>query len=397
MLTTLLIVIFISFIGVGLPDSVLGTAWPSMYREFNLPISLAGYITSTVSAGTILSSLMSSKLIGRFGTGLVTAVSTLLTALALLGFAVTQNPLCFFLLAVPLGIGAGAIDTALNAFVALHYTASQMSFLHCFYGIGVAASPFVMSLALGPEGNWRRGYLIVGTIQLVIAGIGFLFLPLWRKVQRKDAEERETSPQSLSIPQLARTPGVLLSCLAFFFNCALELTAGGWSSSFFVNTKGLPADRAARITMLFYIGLAGGRFLSGLLAGRLGRRKLLRLALAVQFVAAGGFLLPLPMAVSGAALFLLGLGIGPIFPNLVHLTPDNFGEDIAQSVMGVQQAMAYAGIMLMPWLFGVLAQVFSTALLPYYLLLMLTLYAVTVTALMRIVRGKSISIPSNRR
>lgn len=388
MLATLLIVIFISFIGVGLPDSVLGTAWPAMYREFDLPISLAGYITSTVSIGTIISSLMSSKLISKFGTGLVTAVSTLLTAVALLGFSLTQNPVFFFLLAIPLGLGAGAIDTALNAFVALHYTASQMSFLHCFYGLGVAASPFVMSLALGSEGNWRRGYLIVAIIQFSIAAIGFLSLPLWKKVQKKDAEETDITVRTLSIPELVKTPGVMLSCFSFFFNCALELTAGGWSSSFFVNTKGINPDRAALITMLFYIGLACGRFVSGMLAGKLGRRRLLRIALAVQFVSILLFILPLPTVVSAVALFFIGLGIGPVYPNLVHLTPKNFGEDVAQSVMGLQQAMTYAGIMLMPWLFGILAQIFTTALLPYYMMLMLLFYAIAFTALMRTVSKK---------
>ncbi len=386
MLATLLIVIFISFIGVGLPDSVLGTAWPAIYREFNLPISLAGYITSAVSIGTIISSLMSSRLINKFGTGLVTAFSTLLTALALFGFAFTKNPIFFFLLAIPLGLGAGAIDTALNAFVAMHYSASQMSFLHCFYGIGVAASPFIMSMALGSNGDWRQGYFTVAVIQAFIALISFLFLPVWHKVQKKDAVENEISPKTLSAAKLVKTPGVLLSCFTFFFNCALELTAGSWSSSFFVNTKGVGADKAALITMLFYIGLSCGRLLSGFLAGKLGRRRILRISLYLQLFAVLIFVLPLPTAVSAVSLFLIGLGIGPVYPNLVHLTPKNFGEDIAQSVMGLQQAMTYAGIMLMPWLFGVLAQAFSTALLPYYLMLMLLFYGLTFTALMRAVK-----------
>lgn len=389
MLTALLVIIFISFIGVGLPDSILGTAWPAMYREFGLPISLAGYITSTVSAGTILSSLISSRVINRFGTGMVSAVSTLLTAISLLGFAFTQQPACFFLLAIPLGLGAGAIDTALNAFVALHYSASQMSFLHCFYGLGVAASPFVMSLALGPDGNWRRGYLIVAIIQLTIATLAFLSLPLWKKVQQKDKEENCTASRTLSLAELVKTPGVMLSCFTFFSTCALELTAGGWSSSFFVNTKGLNADRAALITMLFYIGLACGRFFSGVLSGKLGRRRILRISLVVQFFAILLFVLPLPTPVSAVALFLIGLGNGPAYPNLVHLTPKNFGDDLAQSVMGIQQAMTYVGIMLMPWLFGVLAQAFSTALLPYYLLILSLLYAAAFVALMRTVVKKS--------
>ncbi len=391
MMTALLIIIFISFIGVGLPDSVLGTAWPLIYREFGLPISLAGYITATVSASTIVSSLMSAKLIRKFGTGLVTAVSTLLTALALLGFAYTNHPVYFFLLAIPLGLGAGAIDTALNSFVVLHYSAAKMSFLHCFYGLGVAASPFVMSLALGQQGNWRNGYRIVALIQLAITAVCFLSLPLWHKVQKKDEEQQSEAIQALSMKQLIKTKGVLLSCVAFVASCALELTAGIWSSSFFVNTKSIPADKAASITMLFYIGLATGRLLSGILAGKLGRTRLLQITLVLLPVAITLFILPLPTWLAAVALFLIGLGIGPVYPNLVHLTPKHFGENIAQSVIGLQQAMSYAGVMVMPWLFGQLAQVFSTALLPYYLLTMWAIYAWTFLAMLRRVKSSSVT------
>ncbi len=383
MMTVLLIIIFISFIGVGLPDSVLGTAWPSMYREFGLPISLAGYITAAVSAGTILSSLMSTRLISKYGTGMVTAVSTLLTAAALLGYAWTKEPWMFFLLAIPLGIGGGTIDTALNCFVALHYTASQMSYLHCFYGIGVAASPFVMSLALGDTGDWRRGYTIVALLQFAITAVTFLALPLWKRVQQNEEEESTAENKILSIAELMKKPGVVLSVLAFLTSCGLELTAGGWSSSFFVNTKGVPADQAARLAMLFYVGLAGGRFLSGMFAGKLGRRRILRISLFVLGAADAVMVLPVPTAIAAVCLLLIGLGIGPIFPNLVHLTPQNFGEDIAQSVMGLQQAASYVGVMAMPWLFGVLADRFSTDLFPMYLLILCVLYVVTFVGLMK--------------
>ncbi len=388
MLATLLIVIFISFIGVGLPDSVLGTAWPAMYRDFGLPISLAGYLSAAISVGTIISSLLSAGVIRKFGTGLVTAVSTLLTAVALLGFAFTKNPVFFFLLAIPLGLGAGSIDTALNAFVALHYRASHMNFLHCFYGLGVAASPFVMSLALGDGGNWRRGYLVVALIQFVITAVAFLALPLWNRVQKKEEEEGAVRTKNLSVSELLKTPGVLLSGLAFFGTCALELTAGGWCSSYFVNTKGMGADEAAGITMLYYIGLAGGRLLSGLFVGKLGRRRILRISLAVQLLAALALLLPMSTGAGAATLLLLGLGIGPVYPNLMHLTPQNFGQEITQSVMGLQQAMVYVGVLVAPWLFGVLAEAYSTALLPGFLLLCLLLYAAPYAALMHTVSKK---------
>ena len=387
-MTTLLIIIFITFIGVGLPDSVLGTAWPSIYREFDLPVSLAGYISATVSACTIISSLISSKVINKFGTGVVSAVSTLMTAAALLGFAFMKNVVFFFLLAVPLGLGAGSIDTALNNFVALHYSASKMNFLHCFYGLGVAASPYVMSLALGADDNWRRGYIIIGFIQFCIALIAVLSLPLWKKAENKDKDENPTPPKTLTLSQLFKMPAVRLSCLAFFGSCALELCAGSWSSTYFVNIKGLSSDKAAQITMLFYVGLASGRFLSGMAAQKIGRWRIIRIAALVLFSAIILFILPLPLPAAAGALFLIGLGIGPVFPNLTHLTPQNFGADISQSVIGVQQASSYTGIMLMPWLFGILAQAISPALFPYYLLVLFILFDITLRMLRKAVIRK---------
>ncbi len=387
-MTLLLTLIFAVFIGVGIPDSVLGAAWPSIYREFGLPISMQGYIGIAVSVGTVFSGLSASYLIRRLGTGRLTAISTLLTALALLGFSFAPHPAFFFLFAIPLGLGAGAIDTGLNSFVALHYSASRMSFLHCFYGIGVAASPFVLSLALGDAGNWRAGYFAVAMIQFAITLISFLALPLWRRAVERDEREGVLEKKTLGILEVLRVPGVVWFCLAFFTSCALELSAGSWSSSFFVNTKGLAADRAALVTVLFYAGLALGRFLSGVVAGRLGRRRILRISLAVLPFALLCFLLPLPLPVTALGLFLIGAGVGPIFPNLMHLTPKLFGEEITESVMGVQQATTYIGVMLMPWLFGILAETFSTALLPYYLVLMFLFYSVTLLFLRRGVRKR---------
>ena len=388
MMTTLLIIIFITFIGVGLPDSVLGTAWPAIYREFNLPVSLAGYISATVSACTIISSLISSKVINKFGTGVVSAVSTLMTAAALLGFAFTDNAVFFFLLAIPLGLGAGSIDTALNNFVALHYSASKMNFLHCFYGIGVAASPYVMSLALGADDNWRKGYIIIGFIQFVIALIAVLSLPLWKKAKKKDESDNPTPPKTLTLSQLFKMPAVRMSCFAFFSYCALELCAGSWSSTYFVNIKGLSSDKAAQIAMLFYIGLASGRFLSGVVAQKIGRWRIIRIATLILFGAIIMFILPLPVPVAAFALFFIGLGCGPVFPNLTHLTPENFGADISQSVIGVQQASSYTGIMLMPWLFGILAQTISSALFPFYLLFLFAIFASTLLLLQKAVTKK---------
>ncbi len=389
MATTLLIVIFLSFVGLGLPDSVLGTAWPAIYREFGLPLSLSGYISVTVCMGSVISSLLSARLMRRFGTGWVTAVSTALTALAMLGYAFAPSPAFFFLLAIPLGLGAGAIDTGLNTFVALHYNASQMSFLHFAYGVGVSLTPFLMSMALGSDNDWRRGYLSVAMIQLVITAVTFVSLPLWRRMQKKDADTGEVPiERTLTTRELIRMPGVLASCFSLFGACALEVTSGAWSSSYFVNSRGLSPDRAATVTMLFYIGMSLGRFLSGALAGRMGRRGLLRVSLWILPAALLLFLLPLPIPVSAAGLFLIGLGVGPIFPNLSHLVPTHFGGDIAQSVIGLQQALTYVGVMVMPWLFGTLAQIFSTALLPYYLVAMFISYAIPYLSLMRAVKRR---------
>lgn len=386
---SLLVVIFICFIGVGLPDSVLGSAWPVMYQELNLPISLAGYISATVSACTIVSSLMSARVIKRFGVGTVTAVSTVMTAAALFGFAFTQNPVWFFVFAVPLGLGAGSIDTALNNFVALHYSASKMNFMHCFYGLGVAVSPYLMSAALSVNNNWRRGYIFVAVIQTVISIVAFLSLPLWKKAAIKDAGDNGAESRILSLSQMLRMPMALMSSFAFLTACAVELTAGGWSSSFFVSTKGVSAEHAARITMLFYIGLTMGRFLSGILARRLSRWTIVHMACLVMLFSIALLMLPLPVAVSAAALLFLGMGIGPIFPNLTHLTPTIFGRDISGSVMGLQQTASYVGIMLMPWLFGLIAEKLSTALFPIYLFV---LYGFFILALLLLEKGRKGSL-----
>lgn len=374
MMTSLLIVILLTFIGVGLPDSILGTAWPVMHMDLGLPLSLAGSITATVSAGTIVSSLMSARLIRRLGTGMVTALSTLLTAVALWGYSVTRHGAFLFLVAIPMGLGAGSIDTALNSFVATHYSAAKMNYLHCFYGLGVAMSPSIMSWALQGEGGWRSGYTTVALIQSALTVLTFAALPLWRRATQRDQEAGEPDAAALPFSTLMKDRTVRCSCLAFFFSCALELTTGSWASSYFVQARSLSADRAAQIAMLFYVGLTLGRLFSGLMTARLGRRRILRICRVLLLLSILLFMLPLPTAAAAAALFLIGLGIGPVFPNLTHLTPDYFGAALAQSVMGVQQAASYAGIMVMPWLFGVLAQHLSTSLLPVYLLMLLLCY-----------------------
>ena len=376
MATLLLIVIYIAFIGLGVPDSLFGTAWPAIYTDLNLPVSWASIVTIIVSCGTITSSLLSSWLISRFGTGKITAVSTLMTALALLGFSCSDSMLWLCLCAIPLGLGAGSIDTALNNYVALHYKASHMNFLHCFYGIGVSLSPYLMSLALS-KGTWEGGYRAVFWFQLAIAALTALALPLWKKVRHaQNGEEAEETPRVLSFPALMKMPKVRMACLVFIGYCALEYTCGTWGSTFLVNTKGAAADTAARMVTFYYVGLALGRFLSGVLAGLLHSRQLVKIGQMILLAAVVSLFLPLPFAFCSVSLFFIGLGNGPIFPNMLHLTPELFGKDLSQAVIGAEMATSYIGVLLAPALFGLIAQNVTAALFPVYLLV---LYALMIT------------------
>lgn len=376
MATLLLIVIYIAFIGLGVPDSLFRTAWPAIYTDLNLPVSWASIVTIIVSCGTITSSLLSSWLISRFGTGKITAVSTLMTALALLGFSCSDSMLWLCLCAIPLGLGAGSIDTALNNYVALHYKASHMNFLHCFYGIGVSLSPYLMSLALS-KGTWEGGYRAVFWFQLAIAALTALALPLWKKVRHaQNGEEAEETPRVLSFPALMKMPKVRMACLVFIGYCALEYTCGTWGSTFLVNAKGAAADTAARMVTFYYVGLALGRFLSGVLAGLLHSRQLVKIGQMILLAAVVSLFLPLPFAFCSVSLFFIGLGNGPIFPNMLHLTPELFGKDLSQAVIGAEMATSYIGVLLAPALFGLIAQNVTAALFPVYLLV---LYALMIT------------------
>lgn len=375
MATILLIVIYIAFIGLGIPDSLFGAAWPAIYQELAIPMSYASFVTILISGGTVISSLMSARLINRFGTAKITAVCTSLTALALLGFSLSGGMVWLCLFAVPLGLGAGSIDSALNNYVALHYKATHMNFLHCFYGVGITLSPYLMSLALGEENDWRRGYRIAFFIQLAIALITIFSLPLWKKI-KDAAPEKESGPvRTLKFRELAAMPAVRAVWLVFIGSCAIEYTCNTWGSTYLVDIKGMAVDEAAGVITFYYVGMTLGRFLSGVLANRLSSWNLIHIGQGIVLVAVILLLLPLPVPVAVAALFLVGLGNGPVFPNLVHLTPKNFGSDISQSVMGTQMAAASTGIMLMPPIFGVLVQAVGIGLFPYFLTLMFVLMA----------------------
>ncbi len=388
MFSILLAIIYVAFISLGLPDSLLGSAWPSMYGELGVSVSYAGIISAIIAAGTIVSSLLSDKLIRRLGTGFVTAISVAMTALALLGFSWSGAflPLCLW--AVPYGLGAGSVDAALNNFVALHYKSRHMSWLHCFWGVGATAGPSIMGLCLTRGLGWHAGYRTVGIIQAVLVLCLVISLPLWRVKQGGKAETAATAtPRGIRGALALR--GAKPVMVAFFCYCSLETTTGLWASSYLVLCRGFRAESAAMMGSIFFLGITAGRFVSGLIAGRLDGRRMVRLG---QGLAGAGvllLLLPLGGIAPQVALTLIGLGCAPIYPSLLHQTPENFGREQSQSVMGLQMACAYTGSTLTPLLFGFLADHLGTALYPGYLLFFVALmFAMTELAMRRIRAGR---------
>ena len=367
MVTILLIVIYIAFIGLGIPDSLFGTAWPAIYTEYGLPISLGGVITMVTFIGTTISSLLSARLIRKFGTARLTAGCTLLTALALLGFSFSHSFVVLIILAVPLGLGAGSIDTALNNYVASHYNASQMSFLHCFYGVGVTVSPFILTLVFRNDTNWRRGYGIATIIQFAIAAIVIFSLPLWNRVRDKN-EISESAIKSLSVIEASKIRGVKVMWLLFLCTCSIELTVGAWSSTFLVESRGATEELAAGTITFYYLGMTSGRFLSGVLARKIHSRTIITIGSVILGIALLMLTITNNSYIAIAALFLIGLGNGPLFPNLNYLTPEQFGEERSAALIGAQMAVANIGIVISPLLFGFLGQALGMGLFGYYLL-----------------------------
>ena len=368
MATILLIIIYISFIGLGLPGSVFGTVWPAVYTDLSLPFSYGSFVTMIISCGTIVSSIIAPSIINRFGTSKVAAFSTLLTALALIGFSFSGNLACMCLCAIPLGIGAGAIDIALNNYVALHYNASHMSFLHCFYGVGVSVSPYIISLVINSSAGWRGGYRIVFLIQLIIAAMLFISLPLWNKIHPR-AVTSENENKNIGFLKTLKIPGVKIMCGLFITSCAIETVCGCWGSTFFVEYKHLSPESAARIIIFYYFGITLGRFLSGILVDRLGSVKIIQIGMIVLCAALLCMILPGNILLCTVGMFLIGLGNGPMFPNFNFLAPQNFGADISQSVIGAQMAAAYMGILAAPALCGIIAQNFGMVIFSYYLIM----------------------------
>lgn len=372
MASLLLVVIYLAFISLGLPDSILGSAWPSMYTGFHVSVSYAGIVTTICAGGTIISSLLSDRAIRRFGTGVVTAVSVALTAVALFGFSISSSFWMLCLWGIPYGLGAGSVDAALNNYVALHYKSRHMSWLHCFWGVGATVGPYIMGLVLQSGQTWNTGYQTIGAIQVALVAVLVTTLPLWRAKQGA-VEPPQGEQAHFGLFEGLKLPGAKPLFTAFFCYCALEGSTGFWASSYMVFHRGISPQVAAQMASLYYLGITGGRFLSGFVAARLSNRRMVRLGQAVALVGVLMLLLPLGNEMLFAGLVMVGLGCAPIYPSLLHETPANFGREQSQLLMGMQMAAAYTGATLMPPLFGLIAQHIAVGLYPIYLLVFLLL------------------------
>ncbi len=370
MFQLLILIIYLSFISLGLPDSLLGSSWPIMHLEMNVPLSYAGIISMIISFGTIISSLLSERLTKRFSTGLVTSFSVLLTALALFGFSISNNFIMLILFAIPYGLGAGGVDASLNNYAALNYSSKHMSWLHCMWGIGASIGPYIMSYAIINDGKWNNGYLYISIIQIVLTFILFMSLPLWKK-KSEEKENKETKP--LNFKEIFKLKGAKEIMIAFFCYCAVETTAGLWASSYLVGRFNINEEVAVSFASLFYIGITLGRAISGFIAIKLNDKAMIRIGMVIMFVSILFIIMPFNVVFSYIGLILFGLGCAPVYPSIIHSTPILFGKDKSQAIVGVQMASAYTGTLLMPSLFGIIANNISINLFPYFLLIIFIL------------------------
>ena len=371
MVSLLLPIIYLAFISLGLPDALLGAAWPSMYPQLGAGVAWAGGVSMIISAGTIVSSLASERLNTRLGTGRVTALSVATTAVALFGFSTCTQFWQLCLWAIPYGLGAGSVDAALNNYVALHYESRHMSWLHCMWGVGTTIGPVVMGAALSGGLSWNSGYRYIALFQIALTAVLFCSLPLWHK--RPDATPDGTVPKALTLPQVFALPGAKEVMLCFFCYCALETTAGLWASSYLTLVRQVPAQTAASFASLFYIGITAGRAACGFLTLKFNDTQMIRMGQCILAAGVLALLLPGPQILALSGLVLVGLGCAPIYPSIIHSTPEHFGADRSQAVIGIQMASAYLGNLAMPPLFGLLANNITPALFPFYLLALLVL------------------------
>ncbi|WP_188536541.1 MFS transporter [Paenibacillus segetis] len=375
MATFFLIIIYLAFISLGLPDSMLGSAWPVMQSELGAPLEMAGWLFMVIAAGTIVSSLTSGAILKRFGTGKVTLVSCIMTAVALLGFAFAPSFVWLFLCAIPLGLGAGSVDAGLNNYVAANYKAHHMNWLHCFWGVGATLGPVIMAQFISGQNGWRHGYSTVSMIQFGLVIILALTLPLWKRVERisnvtsiEDGKDGIDAFEDSSIESVKplQIKGVKLALVSLFFFSGVEATVGLWGSSFLVNVKDLPASVAAQWVSLYYGGITAGRFIAGFITFKISNRMLIRGGQIIALSGALLLLLPLPSIFSLVGFMIIGLGLAPIYPCMLHETPVRFGRKHSQSIMGYQMALAYTGTTLIPPLFGLIATNSTVGIFPIY-------------------------------
>ena len=373
MVSLLLAIIYLSFISLGLPDALLGSAWPTMCLEFDVPVSYAGFISIIISAGTIVSSLLSDRMTRWLGTGRVTAFSVATTAVALMGFSLTKNYWLLLVWAVPYGLGAGSVDAALNNYVALHYASRHMSWLHCMWGVGASVGPYIMGYALTGGQGWNMGYRYIALLQIVLTAVLVISIPIWKGKHGTQGEEKTQNSAPLSLKQIFAIPGAKEILVAFFCYCAAESTAMLWGSTYLVRHLGMGEDQAASLASLFFIGITSGRALSGFLTYKLNDSNMIRLGQAVIVAGIGAMVLPLGEAGTLAGLLLIGLGCAPIYPCIIHSTPEHFGAENSQAIIGIQMASAYVGTLVMPPLFGLIANHISASLFPAYIALITAL------------------------
>lgn len=370
MATLLLIVIYLAFTGLGLPDSLLGAAWPAMHPDLGVPLESAGFNSMIIAGGTILSSLASGAVLRRFGTGKVALISTALTAGALLGASFAPSFIWLLVFAVPLGLGAGSIDAGLNHYVATHYRSHHMSWLHCFWGVGATVGPIIIAGYIAQQGSWRRGFLMVSLIQFAIVAVLLFALPLWKRVHGGgEAPAGAGEPPKEAAPvKPMRIRGVKLALLSFLIYCAVEWTVALWGSSYLVGARGLPAATAARWISMYFLGITVGRFITGFITFKVSNAVLVRAGQTVAMAGAALLLLPLPAVVSLAGLLLIGIGFAPVFPCMLHETPARFGKDNSASIIGFQMAAAYIGGTFLPPLLGLIASHTTISIFPFFVL-----------------------------
>ncbi|MBQ4103673.1 MAG: MFS transporter [Clostridia bacterium] len=391
MFTLLLAIIYLGFISLGLPDALFGASWPVLQPTLDVPLSFAGIVTMTISGGTIIASLFSDKLTSKFGAGLVTSVSVGMTATALLGFSFCTEFWHLILCAIPLGLGAGAVDAALNNFVALHFASKHMSWLHCFWGVGASISPYIMSFWLSKNEQWENGYRTVGFIQIFLTVILFISLPLWKQIKTNNfATDDEESPEPKKLREIFKIKGVKSVLFAFLAFCAVEATAFSWTSSFLVLGKDLSVDSAAKYASLFYLGMTVSRLITGFFADKLGDKKMIRLGFSIAIIGLIMMILPISNTlICLVGIFITGFGNGPIYPAIIHSTPQNFGKENSQAVVGVQMAFAYTGSSFMPPIFGLIANHISISLFPVFLLFFIILGSLLIENLNKIKKSVS--------